>query len=118
MASSSRPAPFKTAPRLLYGCGAHGLDVDGPAQGGDGKVDLPLLPEGVAEVVVRFRQVVLECDGAAVGGDGLVGPARLLKRETELEVEHRRLGPPAGLLMPQGDLHRLLDRERSHEVIR
>ena len=48
------------------------LESDGLAVLGDGLVQLALVTQGDAEVVVGFGVIFLEPDGLAVLGDGLV----------------------------------------------
>ena len=61
------------------GLGEVGLEPDSGAVGGDRLVQLALLLEGVAQVVVGLGVVGLEPDRRAVGGDRLdpagLGPA-------------------------------------------
>ena len=55
------------------GLGVVGLEPDRLAVCGDGLVGLPLVAQGVAEVVVGHGVVGLEPDRLAEFGDGLVG---------------------------------------------
>jgi hypothetical protein len=46
--------------------------LDGFAEGGDGLVQLPLIPQDVAKVAVGVGIFRIEFDGLAVRGDGFV----------------------------------------------
>ena len=78
MASSSLPWSFRAMPRLEWATASSGLSRIARAEFGDGLVELPLVHQGVAEVVVGFGEVGLEPDRGAVFGDGLVELALVL----------------------------------------
>ena len=52
--------------------GVIGLESNGLPTGGDRLVKLPLVPRGVAEIVVRFGLIGLEPNGLPIGPDRLV----------------------------------------------
>ena len=62
------------------------VEFDGLAIGGDGLVQLLLVGQGVAEVVVGVGQLRIEFDGLAVGGDGLVQLLLALQSVAEVVV--------------------------------
>ena len=56
----------------MWASGIVGLEGDGLTISGDGLVELALVLQGIAEIVVGFGVVGIEGDGLTVGGDGLV----------------------------------------------
>ncbi len=67
------------------GLGVVGLEPDRLAVFGDGLVELALVLQGVAEVVVGHGEVGLEPDRLAVFGDGLVELALVARATPRLE---------------------------------
>ena len=68
------------------GLGEVGLEPDRLAVFGDGLVELPLVAQGVAEVVVGLGEVGLEPDRLAAFGDGLVELPLVIQGDAEVGV--------------------------------
>ena len=96
------------------------IEFDGLAAAGDGLLQLPLILQGVAEVVVGHGAFRIEFDGLAVAGDGLVQLPLILQGAAEVVVGRERISdrvrwpcgssrwPPPASLGPYRALPRLL----------
>ena len=72
MASSSFFWSRRALPRLCVRDGVFRVEFDGLAVGGDGLVQLLLVTQGVAEVVVGVSEVRVELEDPAVSGNRFV----------------------------------------------
>ena len=74
------------------GFGVVGVDLERPAEGGDGVVELVLFEQGVSEMVVGGGEVGVEFESELIGGDGLVEQGFFVECFAEAVVELGSLG--------------------------
>ncbi len=80
-----------------------GPECDGLAIGGDGLIELSLVFQGNAKIVVRFGEVGPEGDGLAKGGDGPVELSSFCQGTAEIVVGFGKVGVKGDGLAIGGD---------------
>ena len=116
--------------QVVVSRGQAGRQLDRAAETGDGPFPLAGSPADLAQITVKLDDGRVDADRPADQLDRDLQAARLAGAQAhpvpctglvgvkgqDLAIDSLGLGQPAGLVMPDGDLQRLIDRDLRHRL--